>query len=477
VGAYAHQDLPFEKLIEALQPERSLSHSALFQVFFQLRNLPFEPPRFSDLVCEPFGFDPGTHLFDLAMEIVPAGDALQCTLTYNTDLFEHETARRMAGHYRNLLAGAIDDPARPVTAIPMVGVEERRQLLAGWNQTQTPLAPRCVHELIAEQAARDTEAVAVLDDSGALTYSELNRAADELAERLCGAGVGPGALVALCVERSRAMVVALLAILKAGAAYLPLDPLYPTERLAFMLEDSGATILITEGALSDRLPARVPMVILLDSRNELPARESHLLPVPGSESPAYAIYTSGSTGVPKAVLVSHRGLTNVLESLRSEFSFGGQDRLLAVSTLSFDIAAAEIFLPLISGGTVAIASREERTSGRILVEAIERVRPTYLQATPATWTMLIDAGWRGCPVPGKRGAERRNGFGVEHATRGLLDRETVGAQEEHGVHADARGQAANHCSQLGHSDALQGGGKSVPQRRDRTRRSQEIIGS
>ena len=396
VEAYAHQDLPFEKLVEALQPERSLSHSPLFQVFFQLRNLPFEPPHFAELTCEAFSFDPGTAQFDLEMDIVPADGALQCTFTYNTDLFHRETARKLASHYRNLLAFATTDPGRRISAIPILDEEERTQLLSGWNQTETPLPPCCVHELVAKEAARNPDALAVLDRSGSLTYSELNRAADQLAERVRSAGVGPGVLVAVCAERSRTMVVALLAILKAGGAYLPLDPLYPKERLAFMLEDSGAAVLLTEIGLSDRLPAGMPAaVVLLDEASELSPRQSNRWPDPGPESPTYAIYTSGSTGVPKAALIPHRGLINVLASLRSEFGFGRHDCLLAVTTLSFDIAAAEIFLPLICGGMVAIASGEEQRDGRLLMEAIERVRPTYLQATPATWGMLIDAGWRG----------------------------------------------------------------------------------
>ena len=398
LGAYAHQDLPFEKLVEALQPERSLSYPPVFQVLFQLRNLPFAPPHFAELACEPLDLDPGTTQFDLAMEITPAGASLQCALTCNTDLFERETARRIAGHYRNLLVAASQDSERPVTALPMLGSDERRQLLTGWNQTERPLPSMCVHETVSAQAGIRPGAVAVVDQSGELTYSGLVRAADTLAHRLRRLGVGPGVLVALCVERSRAMVVAVLAILKAGGAYLPLDPLYPKKRLAFTLVDSGAAVLITESAVSARLPEQLPAVVLMDALDESPAGDPGIQTPAGPESPAYAIYTSGSTGTPKAVVVPHRALTNVLESLRSEFAFGEHDRMLAVSTLSFDIAAVEIFLPLICGGTVAIASRLEQGDGRALSEAIERMRPTFMQATPAAWGMLIDSGWRGSEI-------------------------------------------------------------------------------
>ena len=397
LGAYAHQELPFEKLVEALQPERSLSHSPLFQVFFQFRNLPFNALRFAGLECEPVHFDPGTAQFDLAVEVTPAGKSLRVALTYNSDLFERATARRMAGHYRALIEAVARDPEHRVSAIPLLQEEERRQVLVEWNRTERPAPAACVHELFEAQAARTPDAVAVLFEDGEITYAELNRKADALAGRLRRLGVGPDVLVGLAVERSGEMVAALLGILKAGGAYLPLDPSYPNERLAFMLEDSDAAVLVTERALVSRLPARLPRVVLLDEEEEAPG------PLPDSrgsegaalDSLAYAIYTSGSTGVPKAVLVTHRSLTNAIESFRSEPGMSERDSVLAVTTLSFDIAAIEIFLPLISGARVVVACEQAQKDGRALATLIERRHPTFLQRTPAGWRMLIDAGWRG----------------------------------------------------------------------------------
>ena len=383
LGAFAHQELPFDKLVEALHPARSLSHSPLFQVLFQLRNLPFEPPRFADLECDPLEVDNGVVQFDLSLEIAPANGTLHCSLSYNADLFDAETALRIARHYQNLLAGAVQDPDRAISSIAILDPDERHELLSGWNQTEQPLPSRCVHELFEAQAACWPDAIAILDRNGELSYSDLNRAAEEVADRLRELRVGPGAMVAVCMERSRAMVSALLGILKAGCAYLPLDPLYPQERLAFMLEDSGATAVITETGVEFRSSAS-------------PFAERAAT---GLASTVYSIYTSGSTGTPKAVLVSHLNLANILEALRSEFAFSEHDVAVAVTTLSFDIAAAEIFLPLISGASVAIADRQEQMDGCALSELIERVKPTWLQATPATWRMLLesgqDTGWTG----------------------------------------------------------------------------------
>ncbi len=400
LGAYAHQELPLEKLVEALQPERSLSHSPLFQVFFQLRNLPFAPPHFAGIECELVEFDPGTAQFDLAVEITPAAGSLRVVLAHNSDLFEPETARRIATHYRALLESVAQAPGQPISAIPLLQPEERRRLLEEWGvgHASTPAADRqtrCVHELFEAQAARTPGAVAIIFKDREVTYADLNRRADELAHRLRRAGVGPDIMVGLAVGRSDQMVAALLGILKAGGAYLPLDPTYPKERLAFMLEDSETPVLLTEHHLLNRLPDRLPKLLFLDAPEEgspgPTAEPARVTP----DSLAYAIYTSGSTGVPKAVLVAHRSLANAMESFRVEPGMTGDDLVLTVTTLSFDIAALEIFLPLICGACVAIAPQEVQKDGVALANLIDRLRPTWVQETPAGWRMLIDAGWRG----------------------------------------------------------------------------------
>ncbi len=395
LGAYANQELPWEKLIEALQPERSLSHSALFQVFFQFRNLPFDSPSFAGLECEPVHFDPGTAQFDLAVDVTPAGDSLAVALTYNCDLFENATARRMALHYRQLLESVAQDPSLRVSGIPLLQPDERLRILRDWNLTERPITPACAHELFEAEAERSPGATAVIFGSTETTYAELNRKADALAQRLRRAGVGPDVLVGLAVERSQEMVAAMLGILKAGGAYLPLDPSYPTVRLAFMLEDSGASVLVTERRILDRLPARVPKLVLLDSQVGDPPCGGAEPVRPTPDSLAYAIYTSGSTGTPKAVLVPHSALSNVLGSFRKEPGTGPGDVFLAATTLSFDIATWEILLPLTCGARVAIAPEAARRDGRLMMELFEQVRPTYFQQTPAGWRRLIESGWRG----------------------------------------------------------------------------------
>jgi amino acid adenylation domain-containing protein len=394
LDAYTHQELPFEQLVEALQPERSLSHSPVFQVFFQLRNLPFDAPRFAGLECEPVEFDPGTAQFDLAVEAVPAGESLQVALTFNSDLFERATARRMAGHYRTLLEEVARDPSQPVSAIPLLQPEERRQLLVEWNRAERPIPQLRVHQLIEAQAARTPDRVAVVCGDRQLTYAELNRKADALAARLRRLGVGPDTLVGLAAEPSEAMVAALVGILKAGGGYLPLDPGYPAERLAFMLADSGAPVLITERSALERLPQTLPKIVLLDEDDDGADGPAESVVAP-PEAVAYAIYTSGSTGVPKAVLLTQRALSNVMESLRAEPGMSERDVVLAATTLSFDIAAVEILLPLTCGARTVVAPRQTQKDGAALAALIDRVRPTLIQQTPAGWRMLIEAGWRG----------------------------------------------------------------------------------
>jgi amino acid adenylation domain-containing protein len=401
--ALAHQHLPFDKLVDELQPARSLSHSPIFQVLFQLRNLPFESLRFDRLEAEPFELATGIAQFDLGMEIVPDGPVLRGALTYNTDLFDRQTALRLARHYRTLLEAMVRDPESSVSSVPLLDAGEQQQLLEEWNQTSRALPSECVHQMFEAEAARRPDSPALIDKHGTMSYADLNRAANAVAADLQRMGVHAGALVAVCVQRSSAMVVAILGVLKTGCAYLPLEPEDPQERLHFVLRDSGAAALITQSELVARFPQDAPPLLSIDSLPQPAPRHASsfangLTLRAALNSTAYAIYTSGSTGVPKGVLAPHLALSNVLEALRQELGFSRTDVLLSVTTLSFDIAAAEIFLPLISGGALVIADRDQQTDGRALGELIERTRPTYLQATPATWRMLLDGGWNGSPA-------------------------------------------------------------------------------
>jgi amino acid adenylation domain-containing protein len=335
--------------------------------------------------------------YPLAVLAFP-GSNLRIGLTYDLARFEAEHVRQMAGHFRNLFRAIIADPKRKLSQLPLLTREEQRRILEQWNKTDTEYEKdSCIHQLFERQASRTPHAVAVQSEDQQLTYVELNDRSNRLAHYLRKRGVGHETRVAICVERSLEMMVGLLSILKAGAAYVPLDPAFPKERLAFMIADANVPVLLTQQHLRSALPSHQATVIALDSDWEMIARESAAEPTNGStpEDLAYVIYTSGSTGKPKGVEISHRALTNFLCSVRQEPGLMAQDVMLSVTTLSFDIAALELYLPLITGARLVVVSRETAVDGNLLKEALVQSRATVVQATPATWKMLIDAGWTG----------------------------------------------------------------------------------
>ena len=322
---------------------------------------------------------------------------LECQ--YNTDLFDRDTVRRWLAIYEHLLRGVTADPGCAVGRIPILTDAERARLRA-WNESTAREIPRgaCVHHLIEAQVARAPDALAVTFEGATLTYAGLDARANAVARRLRFHGVGRGALVGLCVERSIDMVVGLLGILKAGGAYVPLDPGYPIDRLAFMVHDSQMRVLVTQQSLRAEIPVAVEHVVTLD---EIEASAPPLAAEPsdhdevGAEDTAYVIYTSGSTGKPKGVLVPHRAVVNLLSSVRETPGMSARDVVLAVTTLSFDIAVSEIVLPLTVGATIVLASREVAADGTRLLALLHDSRATFLDATPATWRLMLAAGWRG----------------------------------------------------------------------------------
>jgi amino acid adenylation domain-containing protein len=404
LGALAHQDYPFSLLVERLQAHRDSSRSQVFQASFvwdrarlQRRR---EVERQEALVLEPIAVGQRGAPFDLTLTVVEVGGGLSGLLQYNTDLFEAATAARMAGHFQALLEGIIDQPDCPISDLPFLTGVERQQLLIDWNNTASEY-PRhaCLHELIDEQTQSRPEAVAVVFEDQHLTYQQLRSRSNQLAHYLQTLGVGPEVLVGIGLERSLDMVVALLAVLKAGGAYVPLDPALPRERLAFMLEDSGIKVLLTQQHLREGLPAKSAIVVCMDTDQDAIGAHPDTLPPCGvtPENLAYVIYTSGSTGKPKGVGIPHRALVNFLLSMQREPGLESTDTLLAVTTLSFDIAGLEMYLPLLVGGRVVIASRQVSANGTLLIRALEESDATVMQATPATWRMLLDAGWKGIP--------------------------------------------------------------------------------
>ena len=400
-GAYDHQDLPFERLVEELQPERSLSHSALLQVMFSLQNAPAPTPSLAGLEVEPEPVERGVAKFDLSFFLRDDVEGLRALLEYNTDLFDAGTITRLLGHFRTLLEGIVTDPDRRLSELPLLTELERHQALVEWNATDAEL-PRetTVHGLFEAQAARTPDAIAVTFEGQALSYRELDQRTNRLARLLQERGVGPEVCVGLCVERSPDMMVGLLAILKAGGAYLPLDPTYPRERLELMLADAAVPVLVTQRALLETLPTGTAAAVCVDAEDREPASGSEA-PVDSGvtgEQLAYVIYTSGTTGRPKGVQITHRSAVNLLTSLARVPGLGPQDTMFAVSTLTFDVATFELLLPLIVGARVAICPREAAMDGRLLSAALARAGATAMHATPTTWRLLVESGWTGAPL-------------------------------------------------------------------------------
>ncbi|MCP4655421.1 MAG: AMP-binding protein, partial [bacterium] len=329
--AFAHQDLPFEKLVEALRPQRDLSRAPLFQVMFVLHNVPAEGgyAELPDLRLTALQVDPGTAIYDLTMTLYEPGEALSGWIEYNSDLFDESTIARMEGHFHHLLRAAVAAPGERVSELPLVAASERHQLISAWNDTEIPVPQRPLHELITAQAERTPEAVAVVFEGATWTYRELDERSDLLAGRLVREGVGPESLVGIALEPAPQLVVALLGVLKAGGAYLPLDPSYPRERLAYMLEDSGAAVLITQQDLLSLVPDFAGRALCLDRDWEAIAAAGAAAPPVrvAAESLAYVIYTSGSTGHPKGVQIPHRALVNFLASMRERPGLSSEDRV------------------------------------------------------------------------------------------------------------------------------------------------------
>jgi surfactin family lipopeptide synthetase A len=394
--AVAHEDVPFEYLVKELQPRRNLSQNPLFQVLLTLEPpLPVLP---SGWTLTQMDVTVGTSKLDLSLELDARPESLIGRFEYNTDLFDAATIAQMVGHWQTLLKAIVTDPTQRVAELPLLTEGERQQLLVGWNATRAAYSEeRCVHQLFEEQVERTPDVVAVIYEDAHLTYQELNTRANQLAHQLHQLGVGPQVLVGICVERSLEMVVGLLGILKAGGAYVPLDPTYPHERIAFMLADAQVPVLVTQQHLVKHLPAQQAKVVCLDADASVLAQRASTNPalVVSADNLAYVIYTSGSTGRPKGVQVLHRAVVNFLLSMLQQPGLSAEDTLLAVTTLSFDIAALELFLPLIVGAHLVVASREVVADGVALAELLALSGATVMQATPVTWRLLLAAGWSG----------------------------------------------------------------------------------
>ncbi len=413
LAAFSHQEFPFEKLVEELHPERSLNQNPLFQVFFAFQQTPPQSLSLTGVSTEPLEVTSNTSKFDLTLSLTERNRKLVGFFEYTTDLFESTTIERMATRYKTLLEAVLANPEQRIATLPILTDAERHQILVEWNDTAADYSKdKCIPHLFEEPVDRTPDAIALEFEDQQITYRELNQRANQLAHYLITLGIGPEKLVGICIERSIEMMVGLLGTLKAGGAYVPLDPAYPKERLRFMLEDSQVSVLLTREKLVEeggwRMDDGDPRSSIFDLRFRVVCldRDSHLIAQQSSENPssnsqarnlAYVIYTSGSTGKPKGVQIEHRSVVNCLTSIGKQIDLKQQDAWLAVTTISFDIAALELFLPLITGAKLVLSNTEESGDVTKLIGRIKTSRPSVMQATPSMWQLLFEAGWQ-CPA-------------------------------------------------------------------------------
>ncbi|MEH2186433.1 MAG: amino acid adenylation domain-containing protein [Nostoc sp.] len=391
--AYVHQDLPFEKLVEELQPNRDLSYNPLFQVMFVLQNVPISNPRLSDVsVTYQEGYN-GTSKFDLTLFMEDSEQGLVATCEYNTDLFNADTITRMLGHFQTLLGSIVSDPQQRITDLQLLTSSEIQQLLVEWNNTKTEYPQdKCIHELFEAQVEKTPEAVAVVFEDQQLTYRELNAKANQLGHYLRSQGVKPEVLVGICIERSLEMVIALLGILKAGGAYLPLDPSYPKERLAFMLVDAQVSVLLTQLHLVNELLSHEGKLVCIDTQSTEFENYSfqNIVSDVKPENLAYVIYTSGSTGTPKGVMNTHLGLCNRLLWMQDAYQITSSDRILQKTPFSFDVSVWEFFWPLLTGASLILAKPGGHQDARYIAKIISEKEITTLHFVPSMLQVFLE---------------------------------------------------------------------------------------
>ncbi len=393
LGAFEHQQLPFERLVEALNPPRDLSHTPVFQIMFVLQNAPAQALKLHGLELSPVEFDLKTSQFDLTLSIEVESDAVQVGLAYDTELFDASTVERLFQHFATLLLAIVTTPDQRIDQLPMLSTKERHHLLVELNQTARSYpATQCIHEIFEEQVRRTPTAIAVSFEGERLTYQELNQRANQLAHYLKKHGVGTDVLVGVCVERSLEMVIALYGVLKAGGAYVPLDPGYPKDRLAFMMEDARTQVLLTQGKLVASLPSNDAHLVRLDDDWSEIARESRENPKRdvSDENLAYMIYTSGSTGKPKGAMNTHGGIRNRLQWMQEAFGLTEADVVLQKTPFSFDVSVWEFFWPLLYGARLEVAKPGGHQDPDYLVNVIESAGVTTAHFVPSMLQVFVN---------------------------------------------------------------------------------------
>ncbi len=358
LDAYANQDVPFEQVVNALQPVRDLARPPLFQILFVLQNTSSPTMTLADLIMQPLSVENGISRFDLTLSFTETEQGLQGSFEYNTDLFSATTITRLTRHFQTVLESVVAHPGQCIATLPMLTPTEIAQELVAWNQTDVAYPDTiCIPELFEAQTRLTPTAIALIYQDQQLTYAQLNQQANQLAHYLQTLGVQAGVLVGICMERSLDMIVGLLGILKAGGAYVPLDPVYPQERLSFILQDTAAAVLLTQEKLREKIPASTATCIYMDTHKPLidQQADNNLISTTRSDDIAYVIYTSGSTGRPKGVALAHRNTVTFLHWARDHFDHTYLQGVLASTSICFDLSIFEIFVPLSWGGTVILA--------------------------------------------------------------------------------------------------------------------------
>ncbi len=392
--AYEHQDLPFERLVDELQPERDQSRNPLFQVVFALQNASREPLQLPGVDIEPFQGRAVATRFDLELHLQEAPAGVGGGFCFNTDLFDQETIQRLARHFRLLLESIVAEPETPVGQLKLLPDDERRLLLEEWNDPSVAFpVTECLHERFERQVQRTPDAVAVVFEEQQLTYDQLNRRANQLAHRLRALGVGPDVLVGLSLDRNLDLVVGILGILKAGGGYVPLDLANPSERIAFILRDTRIGVLVTESSQLEKLPDHDATVVCLDADRSAIDAESDENPEPIAtpDNVAYVIYTSGSTGTPKGVLVEHRTVGRLFTATEAWFRFGAEDVWTLFHSSAFDFSVWEIWGALLYGGRLVVVPYWVSRSPEDFYELLDREQVTVLNQTPSAFRQLMRA--------------------------------------------------------------------------------------
>ena len=393
LDARSHHKLSLNTELAKTLLENNQNHS-LFQVLFEFQDTEEE--------SESSVANNWSYLnLDLSLKIIYKPTEISCIFTYNSNLFNSSTIARTLKHFLVLLTNIIANPEQPIATLELLTPEEKQQILGSWNQTKTDYPQDCcIHHLVEQQVAKTPDAIAIVFEDRQLTYQQLNQRANSLAHYLQQQGVTSETLVGIAIERSLEMVVSILAIIKAGGAYVPLDPSYPIERIGYMLEDAKVAVLLTQKSLNleplqEQLSQQQTKIINLEQVAFVPEQIDNLTNTVAERNLAYVIYTSGSTGKPKGVQIEHRTAVNLLTAIARQPGITPKDTLLSVTTISFDIAVLEIFLPLITGAKLVVVSRQVAQDGRQLLQALTQSQATILQATPITWKMLLAAGWQG----------------------------------------------------------------------------------